>query len=200
MLRIADPGRGGWSDRACDLAPCAGTGAERQSPCRPPRSPHGRRRPAAPLRLRVWSVVYVVGAVVRPGLYRIAASARNEDAVRAAGGFRPEADPAGVNLAAHASDGDEIVVPALGESSRAAATTKRTRTPRTHSAKSHAVVDVNTAPAAALATVPGIGTAVAARIVEIRERDGAFATFDELLDVAGMTQSRLDRAQPFLHL
>ncbi len=161
-------------------------------------SRHAGRGTASTTSMEV--VVYVVGAVVRPGLYRIAASARNEDAVRAAGGFRPEADPAGVNLAAHAGDGDEIVVPTLGESSRAAATTKRTRTPRTHTAKSHAVVDVNTAPAAALATVPGIGTTVAARIVEIRERDGAFATFDELLDVAGMTQSRLDRALPFLHL
>lgn len=145
-------------------------------------------------------VVYVVGAVARPGLYRVAAAARIDDAVRAAGGFRAGADPAGVNLAAHASDGDEILVPMLGQSTRSTSGTKRARTPRTRTSKSHAILDVNTAPAEALASVPGIGTIVAARIVEIRERDGAFTTFDELLDVAGMTQSRLDRALPFLHL
>jgi competence protein ComEA len=145
-------------------------------------------------------VVYVVGAVIRPGLYHIAENARIDDAVRAAGGFRAGADPAGVNLAAHASDGDEIDVPLLGESARPTSSTKRSRTPRARITKTHAIVNVNTASVDALASVPGIGATVAARIVEIRERDGAFTSFDELLDVAGVTQSRLDRALPFLHL
>lgn len=153
---------------------------------------------ASPAPSRV--VVYVVGAVARPGLYQIAAGARVDDAVRAAGGFHAGADTAGVNLAAHAGDGDEILVPMLGQSTRSTSATKRARTPRTRTSKAHAVVDVNTAPPEVLASVPGIGAVVAARIVEIRERDGAFATFDELLDVAGMTRSRLDRALPFLHL
>jgi competence protein ComEA len=59
-------------------------------------------------------------------------------------------------------------------------------------------VDVNAADAAELAAVPGIGRAVAARIVELREREGSFASLDELLDVAGMTQSRLERARSYL--
>ncbi|HTZ55913.1 MAG TPA: helix-hairpin-helix domain-containing protein [Candidatus Acidoferrum sp.] len=161
----------------------------------PPR--HARRGlPAA----TPGAIVYVVGAVVRPGLYHLADDARANDAVRAAGGFRPGADPAAVNLAAHASDGDEIFVPLLGESSRSTSPTKRARAPRTRLVKTHAIVDVNTASAQTLASVPGIGATVAARIVEIRARDGAFTTYDELLDVAGMTQSRLDRALPFLHL
>jgi competence protein ComEA len=146
------------------------------------------------------AIVYVVGAVVRPGLYRIPEGARVDDAVRAAGGLAPGADPSGVNLAAHAGDGDEIFVPLLGESSRSTSPAKRTRTPRARTTKTHTIVDVNTASAEALASVPGLGATVAARIVEIRERDGAFTTYDELLDVAGMTQSRLDRALPFLHL
>jgi competence protein ComEA len=145
-------------------------------------------------------VVYVVGAVVRPGLYRLPENARVDDAVRAAGGFRNGADPTGVNLAAHTNDGDEIDVLLLGESTRSTSSTKRSRTPRRRSAKTHTIVDVNTASIDALASVPGIGATVAARIVEIRERDGAFTSVDELLDVAGMTQSRLDRALPFLHL
>jgi DNA uptake protein ComE-like DNA-binding protein len=45
--------------------------------------------------------------------------------------------------------------------------------------------------------VPGVGRAIAGRIVELRGREGSFATLDELLDVAGMTQTRLERARPY---
>ncbi|MFY9720315.1 MAG: helix-hairpin-helix domain-containing protein, partial [Candidatus Cybelea sp.] len=69
---------------------------------------------------------------------------------------------------------------------------------RTASPPPDGSVDVNAADAAELAAVPGIGGAVATRIVEVRGRDGSFASLDELLDVAGMTQSRLERARPYL--
>ena len=146
------------------------------------------------------ALVYVVGAVRRPGLYRIGAGARVDDAVRAAGGLLSGADPAGVNLAAYASDGDEIVVPVFGASVRAASAGKRLRTPRSRSNKTHGIVDVNSASAQTLASVPGIGATIAARIVQVREDEGAFTTFDQLLDVAGITESRLERARPYLRL
>jgi competence protein ComEA len=59
-------------------------------------------------------VVYVAGRVVHPGLYTLAAGARADDAIRAAGGIARDGDPVAVNLAARVSDGDEIAVPALG--------------------------------------------------------------------------------------
>ncbi|MGB7014574.1 MAG: helix-hairpin-helix domain-containing protein, partial [Candidatus Cybelea sp.] len=61
-----------------------------------------------------------------------------------------------------------------------------------------ASVDLNAADATQLGAVPGIGRAVAQRVVELRQRQGPFASLDELLDVAGMTQSRLERARPYL--
>src|SRR5580658_5116396 len=70
------------------------------------------------------ALVYVVGAVARPGLYRVAADARVDDAVRAAGGLRADADPAGINLAARANDGDEIAVPLLGQPTQGRGNTK----------------------------------------------------------------------------
>jgi competence protein ComEA len=134
-------------------------------------------------------------------LYRVAADARVNDAVRAAGGLRPDADPAGINLAARTNDGDEIAVPLLGQPAQERLNTKRTRPSRSRAAKKiPAIVDVNTASAQALASVPGIGAMIAARIVQVREEEGAFTTYDELLDVAGMTDSRLARAQPYLRL
>ncbi len=160
----------------------------------------GERRPGRRPPATEPAVVYVVGAVRRPGLYSIAAGARIDDAVRAAGGLTPDADPAGVNLAARASDGDEIAVPVLGQPTRTLSNTKRSRTPRSRAHKTNSVVDVNTASAEALASVPGIGETIAARIVAVREEEGTFTTFDQLLDVAGLTESRLERARPYLYL
>ena len=60
------------------------------------------------------AVVYVAGEVRRPGVYRLPAAARVDDAVRAAGGQGPAADPVAVNLAERVRDGEEIVVPPRG--------------------------------------------------------------------------------------
>ncbi|HEX3458658.1 MAG TPA: ComEA family DNA-binding protein [Candidatus Baltobacteraceae bacterium] len=148
-------------------------------------------------------VVYVTGAVKRPGLYQLRAGDRYAKALELAGGLGTSADSAGVNLAQRASDGDEIDVPAAGE--RARASTTRRATPNHHRGRRRAAtpppdasVDVNAAGEVELAAVPGIGRAVAGRIVELRQREGNFTSLDELLDVAGMTSSRLERARPYL--
>lgn len=142
-------------------------------------------------------VVYVAGAVKRPGLYQLQPGDRNARAVALAGGLSASADAAGVNLAQRAADGDEIDVPVAGEARPRAAAHRRSRR---HSARltPSASVDVNRSDAAELGAVPGIGRSIARRIVELREREGSFSSLDELLDVAGMTQSRLDRARPYL--
>lgn len=149
------------------------------------------------------AVVYVAGAVRRPGLYPVRSGERAADAIGRAGGLSAAADAGAVNLAARALDGDEIYVPRIGEPPRGRArssSSKRGGRSRRASAIEPAVseVDVNVADEPALARVPGIGPAIAARIVEMRALDGPFASLDELLDVAGMTQARLDRAREYL--
>ena len=145
------------------------------------------------------AVVYVAGAVAKPGLYRLAAGSRAADAVASAGGMRPSADAAGVNLAQPVRDGDEVFVPAIGETPPLRS---RVRARSRHRSRSTApptlALDVNSAAVDQLAAVPGIGNALAARIVALRESDGAFNSLDELLDGSGMTQSRLERARPYL--
>jgi competence protein ComEA len=142
-------------------------------------------------------IVYVAGAVRTPGLYHLHEGDRVARAVALAGGMRGSANAGGVNLAHRPEDGDEIYVPAAGE----------TQPPRSGDRHGHrrspsppatASIDVNRAASSELAAVPGIGRALAARIVELREREGNFASLDELLDVAGMTQTRLERARPYL--
>lgn len=140
-------------------------------------------------------VVYVAGAVVRPGLYSMAGSSRVNDAVRAAGGLRRDADADAVNLAEHVTDGEEIRVARIGEA------TPRPARGRAHKARALAEnVDLNTADAGTLASLPGVGSTLAQRIVEYRRLNGRFASLDELADVAGMTQRRIDAIAPYIAL
>jgi competence protein ComEA len=171
----------------------------------------GPRRTAAPQ-----AMVYVVGEVVRPGVYPVRPDARTKDALALAGGTRPDADLVAVNLAAHLRDGDEIVVPVRGARLAAPARTggaashgsgRRAHGPRRSGRHRHAradepppagQVDINAADAGTLATVPGIGPGLAERIVAFRQANGAFASVDELLDVAGITDRRLDAMLPYV--
>ncbi len=164
------------------------------------------------------AMVYVAGEVAQPGVYPVRPDARAKDALALAGGTRRDADLVAVNLAAHVRDGDEIVVPVRGEPLPAASRTRgaarhggaggrRTRGP--HRAKRHprarrdepppaGEVDLNAADADTLATIPGIGQGLAERIVAFRQANGPFATVDELLDVSGITDRRLDALLPYV--
>jgi competence protein ComEA len=157
------------------------------------------------------TLVYVAGEVVHPGVYAIGGDARVGDAVARAGGMRPAADPAAVNLAAHVRDGDEILVTARGAVAPAVARRHRARGPRRRShgraresssalgdRAPSAPIDLNAADAATLATVPGIGPGLAERIVAFRTTNGPFSSADGLLDVAGITDRRLESALPFV--
>jgi len=160
-------------------------------------------------------VVYVAGAVARAGLYTLPVTARGADAVRAAGGAAPNADLVAVNLAARLADGDEVAVPVRGATASRSAR-RRTASSRTsHHRRSRKrrtlgdapppvdaapseLVDLNTASSDELQTLPGVGAALAERIVAVRDQSGPFASADDLLDVAGMTQSKLDAIAPYV--
>ena len=177
-----------------------------------PQADGGRARGAPPPQ----AMVYVAGEVVRPGVYPVPPEARVKDALALAGGPKPGADLVAVNLAAHLRDGDEIVVPVRGAPLAAPARTsgaarhgagRRPHGPRRGRPHRHAradepppaaQVDINAADAGELATIPGIGPGLAERIVAFREANGPFAAVDELLDVSGITDRRLDALLPYV--
>ena len=125
-------------------------------------------------------VVSVVGSVARPGLVTLPEGARVADAVTAAGGLLPDADPASVNLAAVVSDGQQV---AVGVPGAAAAGGSVGGTDATSGA---GPVDLNAATAPDLDALPGIGPVLAQRIVEHRERNGPFRSVEQLDDVPGI--------------
>ena len=125
--------------------------------------------------------VHVLGAVERPGLYVLRADSRVVDALAAAGGSTDAADLAGVNLARRVEDGEQILVPVVGAVADPSAPPSGDGT-----------VDLNTADQAALEELPGIGPALAERIVAWREDNGRFRTVDDLLAVPGIGEKVLE--------
>ncbi len=127
--------------------------------------------------------VHVLGAVAHPGLYELTEGARVVDAIAAAGGLAEGADEGQVNLARRVDDGEQIAVPLVGQVPPPGAAPSGAGHPGR--------IDINTADAAALDTLPGIGPALAKRIVDWRAKNGRFATVDDLLDVPGIGQKVL---------
>ena len=147
---------------------------------------------AAAAPLQAGSVfVHVVGEVREPGVYELEAGSRVSAALDAAGGSTEAAVLSGINLARVLADGEQIVVPDA-ESAAAAATTSAA--PGAGSGSSPgSPVNLNTADAAALETLPRVGPALAARIIDWRSVNGRFASVEQLLDVSGIGQKTFEQ-------
>lgn len=130
--------------------------------------------------------VHLAGAVRRPGLYEVSAGFRVGDLVDAAGGLDVDADEAAVNLAERLSDGQQIYVPVEGELPVGESPDPDPAGP----------VDVNTASAAQLDELPGIGPSLAAAIIAYRTEHGPFTSLDALERVPGIGPSKLSRLRP----
>lgn len=126
-------------------------------------------------------VVSVVGLVARPGLVTLPPGARVAEAVEAAGGLLPEADPASINLAAVVTDGAQIAVGMPGAGPVAEAGVGAAA-----AGGGGSLVDLNTAAAGDLDALPGLGPVLAQRIVDHRTRNGPFRSVEELDDVPGI--------------
>lgn len=123
-------------------------------------------------------VVHVSGAVNRPGLVTLPASARVADAIAGAGGATAGAELAGLNLASSVRDGDQIVVPLVGAAALPGRAIDRG-------------IDINRATAAELEDLPGVGPVLAGRIIVYRDLHGPFAAVEDLMDVGGIGEAKL---------
>ena len=129
-------------------------------------------------------VVDVVGAVRRPGLYRLEQGSRIADAVARAGGATPKAELSQVNLAAPLADGEQVVVPKRGAAGAAL--------PGAAGSPS-APIQLSTATLEQLDTLPGVGPSTAQKILDYRTKHGAFSSVEELDAVPGIGPKRLDQ-------
>ena len=124
-------------------------------------------------------VVHVAGAVRRPGLYRLVEGKRVADAVARAGGATAPADTAAINLAAPLADGMQVLVPrrVAGGGGKAAG----------------GRVSLNSATAAELDALPGIGPVTAQKILDYRAEHGGFRSVEDLDAIPGIGPARVEQ-------
>ncbi len=134
--------------------------------------------------------IHVGGAVRNAGLYRLPIGGRVDDAVRAAGGATDQADLDALNLAAKVKDGDKVLVPKRG----ATTTGGGPSAPAGPAAPGGAagLVNLNSATIDDLETLPGIGPALAQRIMAFRTEHGGFRRVEDLLEVPGIGPKKFE--------
>lgn len=160
--------------------------------------------------------VQVSGAVLEPGIYDVPASCRVEEAIAAAGGLTENADSERVNLVRKVRDGMQIRVPvqkaaqtnrtqrknAQAKSGLGASTTNKSSSTRAGTEKNNSalqIVRINSAGVSELQQLPGIGPALAQRIVDTRSR-GRFASVEDLLRVPGIGKAKLAKLRDYVEV
>ena len=147
-------------------------------------------------------VVDVDGAVAHPGLYKLPPDSRVQAALAAAGGLSPQADAHRINRAAKLHDGQKLYVLSQGESTpplaassgqgcEGQACTSAEGGVAGSDAEGQGLVNINTANAAQLTQLPGVGPAIAQKIIDYRTANGPFTSVDDLTKVPGIGAAKL---------
>lgn len=154
-------------------------------------------------------VIHICGAVRNPGVYELPDGSRIMDAVRAGGGFLPEADPSACNLAARIADGCQIYIMTQEESSRTQVlpeagiqpgNTGMAVTGNGGQPEDDGKVNLNTADAKALKMLPGIGDSRAAAIIAWREENGQFDRIEDIMKVSGIKQAAFEKIKDIIRV
>ena len=137
-------------------------------------------------------LVHAAGAVRNPGVYRFAGAARVVDLLFAAGGVAPNADLGRVNLASPLSDGSQVFFPFVGKDPPSLTVGSGAEA----DPETSGPLDINTAAAAALQDLPGVGPVIAAAIEEHRKNHGPYDSVEGLLKVSGIGPAKLEQLRP----
>ena len=174
----------------------------------------GDAKPALVAPANALAVVHIAGAVKNPGVYKFPMTARVDDAIKKAGGAKAAADLDAINLAERVEDGKQIFVPIKGavtvgkelggKGSNSAAGTPKKSAESTKAGKftqpGKESLNINTANAELLQNLPGVGPAMADRIVSHRKENGPFSDPEQLMDVSGIGEKKFARMKPFVRV
>lgn len=136
--------------------------------------------------------VQVSGGVMTPGVYLLPIGSRGLDAVQAAGGFSPEADPSGLNLAALIEDGEHFIVPTLISNPELPIDGSPLPQTSTQDPESSSLINLNIATQSELESLPGIGPVLAKEIISYRDSNGPFQNIEDIIEVKGIGPAKYD--------
>ena len=142
-------------------------------------------------------IIHIAGAVKNPGVYQLRSTDRIIDAVKIAGGASEEANLDLINLAALLKDGQKIIIPykTYSETGEEINTNTYNYVSSAYSSSlvsTSAKININTADANMLQTLPGIGPVLSERIIEYRNQNGLFGVIDDIKDVSGIAEKKYE--------
>ena len=142
-------------------------------------------------------IIHIAGAVKNPGVYQLKPTDRIVDAVKIAGGAIEEANLDLINLAALLKDGQKIIIPykTYSETGEEINTNTYNYVASAYSSSPVFIstkININTANANTLQTLPGIGPVLSERIIEYRNQNGLFGVIDDIKDVSGIAEKKYE--------
>lgn len=141
-------------------------------------------------------VVDISGGVATPGVYELPGSSRLQQAIDEAGGLTADADVSSLNLAGRLGDGEKVVIPTGNVAIRAPSTGATPESDR--SASADELINLNSADAVELDSLPGVGPVIAERIVAYRAANGPFASVDQLAEIEGISDAMVEEFRPLV--
>jgi len=157
------------------------------------RNPTGEAVVLRPVPTEKPVIVYITGAVPRPGVYALPKGARVQDAISAAGGFLAEAEKSQINLAALVEDGEKLDIPYIEGASPVITTPE----PEVVTSTTE-LIDINIASAAELESLPGIGPTTAQKVIDYREQNGPFLSIEDIINVPGIGPGTYERIKDLI--
>lgn len=162
------------------------------------RTPSGQKVELMPSSTPEPVSVYITGAVERPGVYQVPRDSRLVEVIALAGGFLEGAEIDKLNLAEKVTDGQQINIPGNVEIPTPQLVIGGGGLLVTPTPPVGGLVNINTADAALLQTIPGVGPTIASRIIAYREENGPFERVDDLTKVAGIGPATLEKIKPYV--
>lgn len=159
------------------------------------RNPSGQAVTLRPVPTEKPIVVQVSGAVPRPGVYALAQGSRVQDAISAAGGFLAEADKSGINLARALEDGEQLDIPYVEGSSPVIVDAPTAIGTAPSNAE---LININTASASELDSLPGIGPTTSQKIIDYRQQNGPFIAKEDIVNVSGIGPGTYERIKDLI--
>jgi len=157
------------------------------------RNPSGTGVTLRPVPTETPIIVYITGAVPRPGVYALPQGARVQDAISAAGGFLAEAEKSQINLARLIEDGEKLDIPFIEGASPVIPTPGEEVVSTTTE-----LIDINIASQAELESLPGIGPTTAKKIIEYRQQNGPFLSAQDIINVSGIGPGTYERIKDLI--
>lgn len=145
-------------------------------------------------------VVHIIGQVVKQGIVKLEEGARVIDAIEAAGGATPEANLSKINLAYMLEDGMKLYVPSINDKEEEEYVSSNNASEKAKNSKETLKVNINTATSEELQKLPGIGEAMASRIITYRKENGKFNKIEDLKEVSGIGEAKFNNIKSYIYI